>query len=58
MSDLREYRFAEAEQESDSRSAIRASVVGFVWLAFYVVALVITIVSPPVSSTVEMASRF
>jgi len=58
MSDLRDYRFAEAEQEMDSRSAIGASVVGFVWLAFYVAALVITIASPTVSSTVEMASRF
>ena len=57
MSTNNETRSARPAKELDTRANTGEFAIGFIWLAFYLVAIVITIASPIISTSIEIAAR-
>lgn len=56
MTTITENRSARTAKEFDSSSTPSEFAIGFIWLAFYLVAVVVAIVSPIISTSIEIAS--
>jgi len=57
MSMITERRTAPAMKEFDTGANTGEFVIGFIWLAFYLGAVVISIASPIISTSTEIASH-